>query len=627
MATPTQSPVGTELKALRPQVEAWMAADPDPDTRSELELLLTEGAWEALAERFAGRLTFGTAGLRAELGAGPMRMNRLVVRQAAAGLLRYLQTEGHLQAEGHLQTEGHQHTEGNQNGRPRGAPLVVIGFDARHNSEVFAADSAAVLAAGGATVVRFAVVGPTPLLAFAVRYLSADAGVMVTASHNPPGDNGYKVYLGDGAQIVPPADGQIAAHIAAAGLDIALAAQPELAGPAVTLLPAAAIEAYLDTVVAQLAVPGAREVRTVYTPLHGVGGELALRAFERAGFPQPFLVTAQAAPDPDFPTTPLPNPEEPGTLDLALSLAAARGADLLLANDPDADRLGVAVPAAPSTTAGSAEARSGWRVLTGDEIGVLLADHLLRHRAGGPDRLVVTTLVSSRLLAALAADHGVHHAETLTGFKWIVRPALAHPQWRFEFGYEEALGYSVGPTVRDKDGIGAALVFAELVAVLKSEGSSVTTRLEELARRFGLYATRNWSVRFNGSGGSGGSGGRAAGVAAAIAAMELLRRTPPAQLAGVAVTRVRDWSGDDRPEGTAPSDIVAWDLADGARVVLRPSGTEPKLKVYVEVIGAIGASFYPEAVDAAEQRLDGLRTAVDALLTPERQRGFSGVGQ
>ncbi len=576
---------------LADQVQAWLAHDPDPDTRAELEALRAAHDWAQLAERFAGRLSFGTAGMRAELGAGPLRMNQLVVRQVAAGLVRYLADQGQSQ------------------------PLVVIGFDARHKSERFALDSAAVVAAAGGRAVLFETFGPTPLLAFAVRRLGADAGVMVTASHNPPADNGYKVYLGDGAQIVAPVDAEIAARIADVGLEgaVAMVAQGPVGG-SISIMDPEVQDAYIQTVQGQLAVPPSGPVlaaraalRVAYTPLHGVGAALVQQVFVAAGFAPLHLVAEQADPDPDFPTLAFPNPEEPGVLDLGLALARQVQADVLLANDPDADRLGVAVPD-PGDLAGRASEPGGaWRTLRGDEIGVLLADHLLRHRPGGSERLVVTTVVSSRLLARLAAHHGVHYAETLTGFKWIVRPGMSRPDWEFVFGYEEALGYSVGSAVRDKDGIAAAMVFAEMVATLRAEGSSVLERLEALARQFGLHNTLSWSKRFDAF---PANPDRRDGAGAA--AMASLRSSPPPSVGGVMVGSIEDLA--QRP-GVQASDMLIWHLADGARVVFRPSGTEPKLKIYLEVVERLGTSRpYVDAVTTAQKRLAALRSDLEQRL-------------
>ena len=537
--------------------EAWWVLDPDPDTRAELRALLESGDEAELERRFAGRVAFGTAGLRAPLGAGPLRMNRVVVRQATAGLMRFL---------------------------PDGA-TVVIGYDARHKSDVFAQDVAGVVAAAGGRALLLPLRLPTPVLAFAVCHLGSDAGVMITASHNPPADNGYKVYLDDGAQIVPPADAEIAAAIdavAAAG-PVAVADSDD---PRIEVLGAEVVSAYLDALLAGDLV-AARDVTIVYTAMHGVGRDVFLAAFGRAGFPAPIVVVEQCEPDPDFPTVAFPNPEEPGALDLSLERARAANADVVLANDPDADRLGVAIPEAED-----------WRSLTGDEIGSLLADHVLRN-TDGDDRLVATTVVSSRLLSKMAAAHGVHFAETLTGFKWIVRPALEHPEWRFVFGYEEALGYLVGETVRDKDGIGAALAFAGLVADLKSRGQTVHDRLDALAQEHGLHATRPLTLRCEGDD----------GLARIATLMAAVRQDLPANLGGRAVATVRDLLDDpDLPE----TDALLLSLEGDARVVIRPSGTEPKLKCYLEVVE-------PVAGDLADARRRA-DVALDALVADLERR-------
>ena len=541
--------------------EAWWALDPDPDTRAELRALLETGDEAELERRFAGRLAFGTAGLRAPLGAGPLRMNRVVVRQATAGLARFL---------------------------PDGA-TVAIGYDARHKSDVFAQDVAGVVAAAGGRPLLLPLPLPTPVLAFAVRHLGADAGVMVTASHNPPADNGYKVYLGDGAQIVPPADAEIAAAIDAVAAEGPIAvADPD--DPRIEVLGAAVVSAYLDAVLAGGLV-AARDVNIVYTAMHGVGRDVLLAAFGRAGFPAPNVVVEQGEPDSDFPTVAFPNPEEPGALDLALARARAAAADVVLANDPDADRLGVAVPTADG---------ADWRALSGDEIGALLADHVLRNTEGD-DRLVVTTVVSSRLLGRMAAAHGVHFAETLTGFKWIARPALTHPEWRFVFGYEEALGYLVGDVVLDKDGIGAALAFAGLVADLKTRDQTVHDRLAALAEEHGLHATRALTLRFDGEGGLARITARMAGV----------RRDLPGTLGGRAVEQVRDLLDDPWLPVT---DALLFSLDGGSRVVMRPSGTEPKLKYYLEVVAPVAGDL-PGARRRADAALTDLTTDLDQRLS------------
>jgi phosphomannomutase len=470
-----------------------------------VESLLDAGDAAGLASRFGARLQFGTAGLRGELGAGPNRMNRALVRRAAAGLAAYL--------------------------RARGGRRVVIGYDARHKSREFALDSAAVFAGAGLDALLLPDHLPTPVLAFAVAHLGADAGVMVTASHNPPRDNGYKVYLGDGAQIVPPADADISAAIDAVGplADVPLR-------DAFTTLGGEVLEAYLDAATA-LVPGGPRDICIVYTPMHGVGRDVALELLRRTGFTDVHVVEQQAEPDPDFPTVAFPNPEEPGAIDLAIGLASDEGADLVIALDPDADRLAVAVDGAR---------------LTGDQVGCLLADHLLAQPSGDSrDPLVVCSLVSSTLLGRIASAHGAHYERTLTGFKWIVRPAFAHPEWRFVMGYEEALGYSVGELVRDKDGLTAAVAFADLTARLKSSGATVRDALAAFDARYGAYRTAQRSFR--------------------IPADE--------QQAVMARARALPGATDLRPE----ADVVVVEGA-GRRVVVRPSGTEPKLKVYLETI-------------------------------------------
>jgi phosphomannomutase len=525
-----------KLDELLRQARAWRDEDPDPHTRAELDgLLATVGDGRvpevtALRDRFHTRLTFGTAGLRGEMGAGPNRMNRAVVLRATAGLAAYLADQGHA-------------------GEP-----VIVGHDARHNSATFAADVAAVLAGAGHPVRLVDRPVPTPLVAFGVRRLGCCAGVQVTASHNPRQDNGYKVYLGDGAQIVPPADAEIEARIAAVG-PLATVSRAAADDPSITAVGDALLADYVQGVLDQTAPPPARDLAIVYTPLHGVAGATVLDVFARAGFPPLHVVAAQAAPDPDFPTVGKPNPEEPGALDLALDLAVERDADVVLANDPDGDRLAVAVPLG-----------GDWRVLSGDEIGVLLADWLLE-QGDGADRLVVTTIVSSSMLGRLAAARGVEFAETLTGFKWIVRPAFARPDLRFVFGYEEALGSCVGTLVRDKDGISAALAFADLVAAERSRGRSVVDRLDDLSHELGVHATAQRSIALTG----GLDGG---------AAVDRIAAAPPPTLAGRPVTEVEDLRLGGR---LPPTDGIVL-RGDGVRLIVRPSGTEPKLKCYAEAV-------------------------------------------
>ena len=519
-------------EALRAAAEAWLADDPDPASRVELQAVLDAlpGSADDLADRFAGSLTFGTAGLRGPLRAGPNGMNLAVVRGAAAGLIRVLAAHD---------TPG---------------PLV-IGYDARHGSREFAAETARVATGAGRRALLMPRPLPTPVLAYAVRALDAAAGVMVTASHNPPQDNGYKVYLGAalggelgaGAQIVPPADRDIEAAIREVGplSAVPLGDDGEILGDDV-------VEGYLAGAVAVVEPDGARELRVAYTPLHGVGGVTLTAAFTRAGFAAPQVVAEQAEPDPDFPTVAFPNPEEPGAIDLAVALAAAVGADLVIANDPDADRCAVAVP--DPTLGAPADDTKGWRMLRGDEVGALLADHLIRRGRTGR---YATTIVSSTLLRALTAARGLPYAETLTGFKWIVRAGAD-----LTFGYEEALGYAVAPDlVRDKDGITAALLVAELAAALRTEGRTLIDRLDALAAEFGRHTTDQLSVRVD-------------DLADITTMMSRLRANPPRTLLGRPVTVT-----DRLPD----ADVVTLTAPD-LRVVVRPSGTEPKLKAYLELV-------------------------------------------
>ncbi|WP_328342809.1 phospho-sugar mutase [Streptomyces violaceus] len=510
------------------QAQAWLTEDPDPDTRTELARLIDAQDHTELAARFTGTLQFGTAGLRGELGAGPMRMNRSVVIRAAAGLAAYLKKQGH--------DDG----------------LVVIGYDARHKSHDFALDTAAVMTGAGLRAAVLPRPLPTPVLAFAIRHLGAVAGVEVTASHNPPRDNGYKVYLGDGSQIVPPADADIAAEIAAVA---SLTTVPRPAHGWDTL-DDSVLDAYLTRTDAVLAKDSPRTARTVYTAMHGVGKDVLLAAFARAGFPAPALVTEQADPDPDFPTVAFPNPEEPGAMDLAFATARETAPDLIIANDPDADRCAVAVRDGDGDGGGDTD----WRMLRGDEVGALLAAHLVHRGATGT---FAESIVSSSLLGRIAEKAGLPHVETLTGFKWIARAE------GLRYGYEEALGYCVDPDgVRDKDGITAALLITELASRLKSEGRTLLDLLDDLAVEHGLHATDQLSVRVE-------------DLSLIAAAMHRLREQPPTELAGLPITRTDDLT--QGTEGLPPTDGLRYTL-DGARVIVRPSGTEPKLKCYLEVV-------------------------------------------
>jgi phosphomannomutase len=543
------------VDALREAVTEWAAGDPHPGDRAELEGLLArwpEAAGE-LADRFAGPLRFGTAGLRGPLRAGPNGMNLAVVRAATAGLVSWLAAQG---AEG----------------------PVVIGYDARHRSAEFAAQAARVVTGAGRTALVLPRPLPTPVLAYAVRALGAVAGAMVTASHNPPADNGYKVYLGrrlggptgHGAQIVQPVDTAIESAIRSVGPPSGVPL-----GPPGTAIGEDLVRAYVDAAARLVDPSGNRRLAVAYTPLHGVGGAVLADTLIAAGFPSPVVVAEQAEPDPDFPTVPFPNPEEPGAMDRLLALATRTGADLAVANDPDADRCAVAIPD-----------RDGWRVLHGDEVGVLLADHLMRRGVRGR---YATTVVSSSLLGAVCAARGMAHSETLTGFKWIVRAGAD-----LVYGYEEALGYCVAPDlVRDKDGITAALLVCELAAGLRAGGRTLADRLDELAGEFGVFATDQLSMRVD----------RLARIDEMMAAV---RASPPASLLDEPVTTVED----RQPE----ADVLILRSAT-RRVVVRPSGTEPKLKAYLEVAEK-AAPTVPAARARAAAALVALRAEIAALLAP-----------
>ncbi|WP_329040193.1 phospho-sugar mutase [Streptomyces sp. NBC_00178] len=512
------------------RARTWLAEDPDPETRAELAGLIEAGDLPALADRFAGTLQFGTAGLRGEIGAGPMRMNRSVVIRAAAGLAAYLKAQG--------QSGG----------------LVVIGYDARYKSADFARDTAAVMTGAGLRAAVLPRPLPTPVLAYAIRHLGAVAGVEVTASHNPPRDNGYKVYLGDGSQIVPPADVEIAAAIEAVG-PLDGVPRPESGWE---ILGDEVLAAYLARTDAVLSPGSPRTARTVYTAMHGVGASVLTAAFARAGFPEPVLVAEQAEPDPAFPTVAFPNPEEPGAMDLAFATARTAGPDIVIANDPDADRCAVAVP--------DASVGGGWRMLRGDEVGALLAAHLVDRGVTG---VFAESIVSSSLLGRIAEKAGLGYEETLTGFKWIARVD------GLRYGYEEALGYCVDPDgVRDKDGITAALLITELASALKEKGRTLLDLLDDLALEHGLHATDQLSVRVE-------------DLSVIADAMRRLRENPPAELAGLPVVSAEDLSLGT--EALPPTDGLRYRLT-GARVIVRPSGTEPKLKCYLEVVVPVGSA-------------------------------------
>ncbi len=537
-----------EDEQIRAAAQRWLTADPDPVTKAELQQLLDTDTAE-LRRRFSGRVAFGTAGLRAQMGAGPTRINRVLIRIVASALAQRLKQEN-------FSRKG-----------------VVIGYDARHGSHDFAVDTARVLASQQLLVTMLPEMLPTPVLAFAVKHLDAAAGVMVTASHNPRTDNGYKIYWHGGSLLSSPLDTEISELINnTAPLNESDLALPD--DPLITMAGDEALEAYLDAVTGLLAYGGPRSLSIAYTPLHGVGAKTFCRALTKAGFDAPHLVAEQAEPDPDFVTTAFPNPEETGVVDRLLRLARDSDADIALAHDPDADRLAVAVPDGDS-----------WRLLSGDETGCLLAEHLLS-RSGTANaataepcqqRLVINTVVSSRLLSAIAAHHGVDWVETLTGFKWIMKAAAQRPDHELVLAYEDALGYVAGRAVNDKDGIGAGLVIAELAARLKAQQRTLVDLLDDLSLRHGAHVTGQRSIRFE----------SAADERHLITqAMQQLRELPPAELAGATVTAVHDFANGS--EHLPATDLMGFDFHGGsARVLVRPSGTEPKIKVYGEVIAGV----------------------------------------
>jgi phosphomannomutase len=549
---------------------SWRDQDPDAETRAELDELIAgassgdDDAVAALHDRFDTRLAFGTAGLRGELAAGPNRMNRVLVAQAAAGLAAYLREKA-----------------------VDRAPSVVIGFDGRKNSDVFARDTAELMAGAGVRAVLLPRMLPTPVLAFAVRHLDVSAGVMVTASHNPPRDNGYKVYLGgfdQGSQIVPPADAEIADHIlrVAEGsiADLPRSVAYEVADEAV-------VDAYVTqtaAVAGDAASASPEPLSVVYTAMHGVGWQTASRVFETAGFGAPHVVAEQIDPDPTFHTVAFPNPEEPGAMDLAFQTAREVGAELVIANDPDADRLAIAIP--------DPSADASYRRLSGNEVGLLLG-WSAAEAASTTGRLgaFAASIVSSPGLAAIAQSYRFDYADTLTGFKWVSRvPGLV-------FGYEEALGYLVNPdTVRDKDGISAAVLFLALATRLKGEGRTVADRLTELVERFGYFASDQISLRVT-------------DLSRIGQIMAALRECPPAQLGDVRVDHIDDLS--DGFGGLPPSDVLRIVLEDGSRVMVRPSGTEPKLKIYIDASSAEGD--VAERQRVAEARVAALAQAMRGL--------------
>ncbi|MDX1468248.1 MAG: phospho-sugar mutase [Acidimicrobiia bacterium] len=547
---------------------SWSESDPEDRHRDFIRLAVEREDVATLEDLFGDFLTFGTAGIRGEVGPGPNRMNRAVVIRTTRGLADHLLTQ-------HGETD-----------RP-----VVVGFDARPTSAQFAEDTVGVLAAAGLPVIYFPEVTPTPLVAFAAKSLSALAAVVITASHNPKGDNGYKVYGKNAAQIIPPDDTDIAQSIDRLGATDQIPRVENAFSnphPLVTTAPADILDRYWQEVSQSRPEAAPSDLRIVYTPLHGVGGEVLETVFARAGHSGLIPVSAQFDPDGSFPTLDFPNPEDPGALDLALQTAQRDGADLILANDPDADRLAVVVPA------GGGE----WRPLSGNEVGALLGDYLLRHYQGDGTPIVVSSIVSSPVLARIARLYGARHEMTLTGFKWIVSAGLAlesEGNGEFIFGYEEALGYMIGQTVLDKDGISAALVFADLSAGLSRRGSSILKRLVEIWDVSGLWVSTQRSIVRRGVEGAGL-------IQEAVAA---LAANPPRQVAGIAVEEITDYreGEQNRPPWLGAQDLVELSLGEKGRVLVRPSGTEPKLKIYVDLRGECGNDAFAahDALDSEAQ--------------------------
>jgi phosphomannomutase len=537
----------TELQTLLIQAQAWHDQDPDPVTRAELAELIQAKDEAALVSRFSSRLAFGTAGLRGELGAGPNRMNRVLVAQAAAGIGRYLLTK-------------------------ESTPSVVIGFDGRVNSDVFAKDSAEVLAGMGIRVLLLDQMGPTPLVAFATRELGMSAGIMVTASHNPPRDNGYKVYLGgsfNGSQIISPVDTDISKEIDIVASSETFASLNK--SSAYEVIGDEIREQYLQSVLAVAGTVVKKSLKVVYTPLHGVGWATVEPLFARAGSESLITVDKQIQPDGSFPTVTFPNPEEPGALDLAFALATDYKADLIIANDPDADRLAIALPT-----------DNGWQRLTGDQVGLILADEIAKTASSGT---LACSIVSSSALAEVAKHYGLEFKQTLTGFKWISKvPNLI-------FGYEEALGYCIDPKhVADKDGISAALMLSNIARREALAGKTLWDLLAELGNRYGHFATGQISIRVT-------------DLSVISTAIRTLRANPPKELAGKRLTFTDMAFGSDALPAT---DGLMFVLSDNRRVIIRPSGTEPKLKCYLQAVG--------ESAVEAEQFLAELTESCRELL-------------
>jgi phosphomannomutase len=557
-------------RGLYDSARRWIDDDPDADTQAQGEAIVTTGDEGLIRSHFGRHLSFGTAGMRGALGPGPNRMNRSMVMRVTAAVARYA-------------------SQTIENACDRGA---IIGFDGRYGSREFADAAAQVLVAAGFRVFLFNDVRPTPRLAHGLKTMGCSFGIMITASHNPPQDNGYKLYWDDGAQIIPPVDIAVSTELlkihSTASIPSVDEKDARLDGRLVPV-PLDVQEQYFDAVSRLRVYDQETNLSIVYSAMHGVGRASVERVLTTHGYQSVHCVAEQADPDPDFPTVAFPNPEEPGAMDLSLALARRVNADLVLANDPDADRLCVAVPH-----------KGQYVLLSGNEVGVLLADELLTHGDFGDDPLTVTTIVSTSMLEKVAHHHGADYTETLTGFKWLAQAALQHEATggRFVMGFEEALGYSIGPVVKDKDGISAALVFADLAARCKSEGSSVMGRLEGLYRRHGLHLTAQMSFKFPGD----------LGQEKMLHIMAQFRANPPQKLDESELAFRRDYqngttticaTNEVQQLDLPSSNVLGFHMVNGSRLMVRPSGTEPKIKFYFEVCESVHPG---ELIESAHTR-------------------------
>ena len=545
--------------ALESQLKSWIEHDPDPVTRQHLINLLNLSDSLAIEKLFSSRIQFGTAGLRGKLGPGPNRMNQLTVRRLATGLAQYLGA----------------------------GSKVVLGRDARHKSKDFLEDIAAVMTANDINVIIFPEVIPTPLLAFSVRHLKTDMGIMVTASHNPSTDNGCKVYMHDGAQLRAPMDEEIDKLILESefpSINLPLGNGTRFTADE------SLEEAYCAAITNSLTQQN-QNIRIAYTPLHGVAMGLTQKSFIKARAGELIPVKTQMTPDADFPTVSFPNPEEHGVMDSVMNLAKASNADLALANDPDGDRLAVAIP----TISGE------WRLLSGDEIGALLFNHIASKTSGG-NRKVVTTIVCSKLVSKIAIKHGVEHATTLTGFKWIIPTAYKDSSSQPIFCYEEALGYATNTAVRDKDGISAALMMAELTAELKEKGQTLEDKLNDLSLEYGHHVTKTWRVRFNSE--------KPSEIIPKV--MEDLRVKPLTVINNMKVLEVKDYLSHDNGTGLPSTDLIVINIENNVRISIRPSGTEPMIKLYMEIVLPVAKrEELPEASGQAQALLEKIGISLE----------------